>query len=232
MLSRLFILAMLGFFVSTATAQTDSIRVFKDHALQLGVRGLFEFNSFKGGLISYKYHTSDKTAYRIGISARGNNLNVVEDNKYFRSDTLSLDHEQNRDLISLGITAEYLHYFNPADDLKMFFGVGPRLAANIGESDTERVTVGGSGISYTQDSENISYQIGLTLNYGLEWFFRHNMSLHAEYGFRIYYLYDKDKSTRIRVIEDQDDYVDKFSRTQKGIIFGDTNVLIGLSLYF
>jgi len=232
MLSRLLILAMLGFLVSSGNAQTDSSRVFKDHALQLGVRGLFEFSSFSGGLISYKYHTSDKTAYRIGISVRGNNLNHVEDEEYFRSDTSSLDHERNRDLISLGITAEYLHYFNPADDLKMFLGVGPRLAVNIGESDTERVTVGGSGISYTQDSENIRYQIGLTLNYGLEWFFRYNMSLHAEYGFDIYYLYDKDESTRIRVIEDQDDYVDNFSRTQKGIIFGDTNVLIGLSLYF
>jgi hypothetical protein len=76
---RLATLVLLGFLFSLATAQTgaDSTRIFKPNSFQFRVYNFISLSSFKGSLISYKYHPSDKTAYRVGVGGKKRYRKIV-----------------------------------------------------------------------------------------------------------------------------------------------------------
>ncbi len=114
----------------------------------------------------------------------------------------------------------------------MYFGMGPRIALNIDNFDTDDISFLGAETSYVKKSVNDRYQIGLTFSYGVELFFRKNFSLHAEYGFNISYFYQE--STRIRITEYSGNptRTDDYTMQSSGFEFDDTSALLGLSVYF
>ncbi len=230
---RLLVLFVFLGFLSFANAQTqtDSLQIFKKHSLQFRTSNLLSLYSFKGSLISYKYHPSDDHAFRLSISARARKTDEEEMSDSFRSsDTLMLDQDISQNAISLELFLEYLTYFNPKDDLKMFLGIGPRLYISTNNYDTDDVTA--SERSYVKESGYDRYKVGLTFSYGLEWFFRKNMSLHAEYGFNFSYLYEENSYIRIRDYDDYPNGLDKNSEKRTGFDFDDSSALLGISLYF
>ncbi len=230
---RLLVLFVFLGFLSFANAQTqtDSLKIFKKHSLQFRTYNLLSLSSFKGSLVSYKFHTTDDHAYRIGVSARARKTDEQKIRDSFRStDTSMLDQDINGNEIFFELILEYLTYFNPKDDLKMFLGFGPRLYLNINNFDTDDVTF--SGNSYVKENKFDRYKFGLTFSYGLEWFFRKNMSLHAEYGFNISYIYEENNFTRINDYDSNPNGLDKSSEKRTGFEFDDANTLLGISLYF
>src|SRR4030042_463659 len=97
---------------------------FGKNSFQFRISSNFTLTDFQGSLLSYKYHLTNKLAFRFGVGIG------VEDNTY-EDESLRI----SDDSIHISITSDYC--ISTAD--------------------------------------------------GLEWFFRKNMSLLAEYGFRFCY---------------------------------------------
>ena len=229
---KLFVILVLCFAFSMSIAQTqpDSSKVFGENSLQFRVYDFISLSSFKGALLSYKNHSSDESAYRFGVSMQIQKWKSEESRERSHIDTtfLSLDTDNNDILIVL--SAEYMKYFNPNDDIKLFMGIGPRVSLNLNFFDADNIS--GDGFSYNKTYKNNHYEFGIVFNYGLEWFFRKNMSLHAEYGLHLSYFYDEN------VVEQHYPYADNTVRIEKrdekdsGIILDDAGALLGLSVYF
>ena len=231
---KLIVLFLLMFFLSFANANTqaDSSKIFKTHSLQFRVNNFISFTQFKGYLLSYKRHFSDQSAFRTGMSVRVRKWEEKESNYYLYPDTTRLDQNLDCNDMEIEIMIEYLRYFNLKNDVKIFFGIGPRLLFDINNFDTDDISVSGDRYSYVKKYNYDHYQFGLTFSYGLEWFFMKNMSLHAEYGFNLSYDYRKYGRTEINkypaspVRENYDLIKDS------GFEFDDTGALLGISIYF
>ncbi|WP_157621403.1 hypothetical protein [Salisaeta longa] len=136
-------------------------------ALQFQISNNFDLDSFSGTAFSYKQQLSEDRARRIGVSL---------DNSYRRTNLSENADDLERSSLDLGVGIDYtwMHYTNPDQDIKFFYGYGPGV--NVGvrrqtdtrdtSEETRQVTsYGVSGIGYA----------------GVEWFFQPAMSLHAEY---------------------------------------------------
>ena len=234
---RLATLVLLGFLFSLATAQTgaDSTRIFKPNSFQFRVYNFISLSSFKGTMLSYKYHRSDKTAYRVGIGVgaeKWKEENSRDDNYYADTTTFMFDADLDMESIRIDLVVEYLRYFNVHDDIKIFAGSGPLVSFDILHQNSKDFSSSGAAYQYVYKNHKDQYAFGLSFSYGLEWFFRKNMSLHAEYGFDLAYFLDK--YTRTEYTIDTDDTVRRVDNSEKryGIAFDDRGVLFGLSVYF
>ena len=224
----LIILILLVTIALSAQTEQDSARVFKPHSIQFRVQDCFSLSSFKGGLISYKYHFNDRNALRIGVNNNIDYRELEDDYDVYMMDTSHYEvFSENRD-INISFTIEYLKYFNPEDEIKLFLGGG--LKTTYGRYKEEYDD--DSDISSNYYNRYITdFRTGLTLSYGVEWKFRKNMALHAEYGHDIFWVFYKSKREH-HVNPDETDYKDIRTEIQKGIDFYSTGVLLGLSVYF
>jgi opacity protein-like surface antigen len=229
---QLFVILLLCNIFSLSNAQTlpDSSKVFGDHSMQFRVYDFISLSSFKGTLLSYKHHTSDESAFRFGVSLRFQKYNTEESIERTHIDSVFLDQDRDHNYASIEIMAEYIKYFNPRDEVKVFMGIGPRVEFSIKNFDTDDVSA--YGYSYTNIHKNNRYEFGLTFSYGLEWFFMKSMSLHAEYGFNLSYFYDEYKTENVRVYSDFTTWNENRETKQNGFEFDDTGAILGLSVYF
>ena len=219
-----------------AQAELDTTKqnVFKKHSLQFRVTNVLSLSSFKGTLISYKFHFNDKRAIRFGISLVSRS--IAED-KLSEKDYEELENtEQNLIYgdLSLYFSGEYLYYFNPSDEIKFFAGIGPQVNIFIDDKSTKDFTNSdtSANYSYYKDYTRHTYQLGLTSAYGLEWFFRKNMSLHAEYSFSFLYYYKRFYKNYVQVLSGENDNSNKYETLEKGLIFNSNYVRFGMSVYF
>ncbi|HMA61483.1 MAG TPA: hypothetical protein VKP78_02425 [bacterium] len=221
------VLAITITFLSAQTEQ-DSTKIFGTHSVQFRVQDCFTLSSFKGGLISYKYHFNDRNALRIGVNNNIDLREIEEDYDVYMMDTSHYEiFSENKD-IDISFTIEYLRYFNPDDEIKLFLGGGLKT----GYSSYKEENDDDSDITSNYYNRYITgLRTGLTLSYGMEWKFRKNMALHAEYGNDIIWNFYKSKREH-HVNPDETDHKDIRTEIQKGIDFYSTGVLLGLSVYF
>jgi opacity protein-like surface antigen len=194
------------------------------------VYDFISLSSFKGTLLSYKHHTSDENAFRFSASIRFNKYNAEETMERTHIDSAYLDQDRDHNYSSIEIIAEYIKYFNPKNEVKLFIGFGPRIAFNLNNYDTDDVS--GYGYSYVKINKNDRYEFGFTSSLGVEWFFRENMSLHAEYGFNLSFMYIDNQYENVRVYSDYTTWNEKRKIVEKGFEFDDTGAILGLSVYF
>ena len=234
MRSRLITLLLLCFLLSLTNAQTkaDSSRVFKTHSLQFRVYDFISLSSFKGNLISYKYHRSDKTAYRVGVGVRVEKSKDKSSQDYFYTDTTLFDLDLNFKMVTVNFMLEYLKYFNPSADIKIFAGGGPLVSYGLSTENPDNVSIIGERYNYYKKREQDSYEIGLTFSYGVEWLFRKNMGLHAEYGFNITYFHEKYIRELVGSYPGDNIRLDNITEKQNGFRLSDRGALLGLSVYF
>ncbi len=167
---------------------------FPKKSLQFAIDNNFTIRSFQGALISAKYHFSNQTAFRIGISVSGHAYGEDYSKNVTNNDSMVIATDDERQYLYLMIHSQFLHYFNPDDDIKLYAGLGPYFSANIDLFKTGKVEVA-DNYHYTppRKRNTTSLQSGISTVYGVEWFFRKNMSLLAEYGFVFYYFYYESK---------------------------------------
>ncbi|MFC2088283.1 hypothetical protein ACFLSX_01655 [Calditrichota bacterium] len=227
----IFLLAIL-FTISNAQTQSDSTKIFRTNSLQFRVYNFISLSSFKGALLSYKYHSSDQNAFRFAVSIKARKWEEDESRDFFYYDTTLFNQNRDHKDLAIEIIAQYLKYFNPKDEIILFFGIGPRAAFNIRAADNIDVTASGDRYNYYTKNNDERYQLGLTASFGLEWFFRKNMSLHAEYGVNAHYFYEELARTRIIADTDYPFAGEENSNKRTGFELGQTGALLGLSIYF
>ena len=221
--------------LSFAQSPTDSTKhqktfVFPKKSLQFSVHTYNGLGTFEGGLISAKYHLSNTLAFRFGLDASMSMSNTNKKKDGFYGDSLNITNENQADIArnSFMFVSAFIHYFNPNDAFKLYAGIGPVFGVNFRSRNTEYIDPQGS------DSDNTltQYSVGLQTEYGLEWFFRKNMSLMAQYGFRVLYSWSSGEETSEHVYSngEKDIYTTTINSWDFMLNTGITH--FGVSVYF
>lgn len=219
--SSIFIIIFLILF-SNAFSQEDISNSMKfSKALQFQIDENFTLKDFQGALISFKKHLGNSRALRVGLST-GFQLNTLNSEVYHPEDTLSSVRKIDDHDFSLGIFSQYLFYSKSNSGIQFFWGAGPTIGYSRKTSDIENKISN----NIIDKAGYVEYHIqgGLSGVMGVEWLFRENMSLSAEYGMYFSYNYSKFKTT-------QNDKI-KSENINKSWRLGSNSIKFGLSIYF
>lgn len=192
--------------ISSAYGQ-DSLLSEDSRALQFRITDNFNLSSFTGSLFSYKWHISSDNAHRIGLSL--NTVYAERDDTFGSRGEIDLS---NLDF-NIFINFSWMHYLNPGADMKFYYGYGPGVSLGYSQGTNSRED--GSKLTGTTKR----YAIAALGYAGVEWFFHHTMSLHAEYGASLRFSY---RNREIGISETED----------KVVRAGGDGVKFGISVYF
>ncbi|MDM7915438.1 MAG: hypothetical protein ACE15D_10105 [Candidatus Eisenbacteria bacterium] len=198
-------------------------------AMQFQVAPDFQLQSFQGSLLSYKRHLSPSRAIRLGIGLALSDRDRNSSEEISEADTLREvrkdDLEEN--LFGLHLIAQYLHYASPTPRTALFLGAGPTFEYSRSHQKTAWTNI---GYPASEDGISKSFEVGLTLLAGVEWFATRELSLHAEYGLTAGYQWGKSESTK------EIQYAPPRTSVEHGEshawTLDDSGVLFGVSLYF
>ena len=203
-------------------------------SLQFQITDNFQLKSFSGQTISVKYHFTESSAIRTGLTLNTRSADyetsypdLVEENNSDKS-------ENDRSEISLN--TDYLFYLAPENNLNFFFGGG--LEFNFSKtksSDSRREIYSDTTYSIrTESRDNKSHGYGVRLLVGVEWFVNSYISFHAEYSTKITYeLIDYKRIAETNYIDPSREGIVRKENSE-----GDTiniypySVQFGLSVYF
>ncbi len=216
--SSIFIIIFLILF-SSAFSQEDINNSMKfSKALQFQIDENFTLKDFQGALISFKKHLGNSRALRVGLST-GFQLNTGECHPESTSSEVRKTDCHN---FSLGIYSQYLFYSKSNSSIQFFWGAGPTIGYSRRKSDIEHIRF--NNIINKEGHVEYHIQGGLSGVMGVEWLFRENMSLSAEYGMYFSYNYSKLKITP------DDEF--KIENINKSLKLGSNSIKFGLSIYF
>lgn len=174
---------LLSLFTISITAQeTEDIPSLKGKfALQFAISQNFTLSSFQGGIISAKYHFTDNTSIRFGISTTVDDGNTDETINYFRTDsTYSVKKKDDQNRTMFGVRLQIIQNVVKTSDILFFVGAGPFVEFGSSERKTNEFTPSNDNVEdYKSDYTNY----GLDVLCGIEWFVKSNISISAEYGF-------------------------------------------------
>ena len=204
--------------------QSDTTKAqFKKYAVQFQISSSFTLRSFQGALISFKRNLSNKTALRIGIDLRSNFGNTKEEGYLSTNDSTVRDRKIDRHDIDVGLISQFIFDFTK-DNISVFVGGGPLINySHSKNNENYRIPLENES-KYSAEAWNVGFSFPI----GVEWYFRNNMSLSAEYGLLVYYQFQKEE--RKIYTSDSDFLYDSYDT--KMFYITPSNVLFGLSIYF
>jgi len=215
------IVMLVLFSAFTSSQAQDTASLAGKYALQFQISQNFTLSNFLGSVISGKYNCSNTSAIRVGFdftTTMGNQSNANHDfYTGYSSNSLSENNTQ-----SIGLVAQYLWEAPLGDNIKFYYGVGPKLGIGFSKQ-----TYAGSSTSSSYSYQkyiNKNISAGFLGSAGVEWFFSKKMSLCAEYGISYLYNYTKNSNNSNTSME-------QTVRTYSYSLRGD-NVRFGLSVYF
>ncbi|MFO7840789.1 MAG: hypothetical protein R6V48_01310 [Fidelibacterota bacterium] len=161
--------------------------------LQFRIGSNFSLSSFQGSTISYKKHTSENRAYRVGISVSGRmSKDSQAYDSYNDTDLLHQDYNINNSGLSIAVNWQLLKY-SRSGNIYFYYGYGPNIAYGFDYQKNLR-----EAFYYLTETEIIEDQdkrilhrisIGGVLLAGVEYFITASVSIHAEYSQGISYTY-------------------------------------------
>ena len=192
-------------------------------SLQFGIQSSFRLGVFDGYLISCKRHYSPNSAIRLGLTVRGDLADCDDDDRWDRGLDFRYK-EVDGYSVSFSLVAAYQYYANPQRRVKLYYTLGPSVGGSRSRSDSE-ITQNRSGILSKATTWRYSYSVyaGLLATLGTEWFVAENISLLAEYGVTIRYLYGYQEDASGSHFSSDIDR--RFEFIPRGVLFG-------LSVYF
>jgi hypothetical protein len=196
--------------VSNINAQTSYLDSLDGKfALQFQISENFTLTDFQGAILSGKYHLSNRSAVRLGLSMKFSDSDAEA--SFIEFDSLLNNKTISSSLFGFGINAQYLYYLQVWDVIGFYSGIGPFINYEFREITSEDYSKG----------EDLS--IGLDAIAGVEWSFIKFMSFSAEYGFQFYYFYRTSNSKSNNSTSEA---------TVKSWIFSADQVKFGISVYF
>ncbi len=174
---------------------TDSTKtaIAKDaKCLQFRIGSNFSLSSFQGSTISYKKHTSENRAYRVGITVSGE---MLKDSRTYvlsnDTDSLHRDYNINNNDFSIAVNWQRLKY-SRSGNTYFYYGYGPNISYGLDYQNVlqEEFDTTEPEIIEDQDKRILhGISVGATLLAGVEYFITASVSIHAEYSQGIKYTY-------------------------------------------
>jgi hypothetical protein len=152
------------------------------HSFLFGIDDLIQLSDFFNGTISYKYHKSPETAFRLAVSFSANQRSDT------LSDSYSFSYRTDSFLYGYGsLRVQYLCYPNPLAGIKLFYGAGPYIQADY----SKQVSVRTSYYPNEKiDRRDNGVTVGISAPLGLEWLFAPKFGLVVEYSITACYYWD------------------------------------------
>lgn len=218
-----------------------------------------DFSGFNGATLSYKFHSSSRKAYRIGLSLSGS----VSDGDVFASShrtsinfaipdtnisSISTSGPNQSENLVLDINVVRLFYSSVNQKVSGFIGLGPAVGVRWLSTSTSNLAVTPSTSStivseriQTSDRKDKGWNIGVNGLVGVEWFVRTNISFMSEFGSTLAYDWSRSERTDIRIDEIYDTVSGPITRIEtttfshsknRGLLLRNSVVRLGLSVYF
>jgi len=191
-------------------------------SFQFAINDNFDFNSFEGTNLSCKKHLSDTKAWRLGVGLSATSRNNSETTNNQNQSGSEDANSQSGLYVDLSLLL--LHYKSPKSRVAFFYGIGPEVGLSRNKSESEPVYPP-ANISHSYYSWSIGGGIRGIL--GVEWFATKDISLFAEYGTSLEYLYS--------YTEQESKYNDSFNISKeidRMFILKANQVTLGVSVYF
>jgi len=188
------------------------------------------FESFKGSNISAKYHFTDKSALRFGVNLDFKNINQ---DRFQSRNNDDLFRTQNQELnrINIGITSDYVYYFTTKNSVNAFISSGTTIGVSYYKDTAKNLfDISPDSVSSIGYNKTNGWFAGVEFSVGVEWSISPHFSISGEYTTNFLYQYSKNQSTVTRF--GYNDYVNYGEIVSKGFSIEQSNVLIGISLYF
>ncbi len=142
-------------------------------AIQFGIGDNFDLESFSGGALSVKRHSSANCAWRAGVNLSASSLGRDTSVEFADSTTLE---EEDFDTEFAGVDLDWLRYFGAGTTVRPYFGFGPRVSWSHG---------GSSNSARERDQHSWSVGVGGLL--GAEYRAASAIGIHAEYRYALSY---------------------------------------------
>lgn len=209
---HLFTFAVFFFLMNILNVEAQQ-KDFDRYALQFGIGSNFTIKNFNGSTFSGKYFFGENNGIRLDISFSASDqtqeLRVNDETK-----TL-----EDVNTVSFFISPNYFIRPIKNDDVYFYLLAGPRLGFSYqilkGEN---RDPISGNNNSI----KNTGIKIGAKIGSGVEYYFKENMSLSAEYALSLEYRYSISERNS----------TSKTYQLSRAVLFNPLNVLFGLSVYF
>ena len=176
---------MLLTLVTSARAEDDPARHPKNslhdgaHALQFQFSN-WTLRSLQGATLAYKWHFSDRSAWRVGVST---NLDFSDRRDvHAAGDSVLTVGYAGQDVQTVGLSWHYLRYPEHSGRLTPLFETGPSFTYS--HSHTKNPGTYSSRLNYVS--------IGWATAVGAEWFATPGVSIMSEYGLSLAYVYQKE----------------------------------------
>jgi len=203
---------------------------FGKNSFQFRISSNFTLTDFQGSLVSYKYHLTNKLAFRFGVGIGVENNTYEDENVRISGDSIHISVESDGERKDMDLISQLVYYFKPEKEIKLYAGIGPLYSYYERKENHNITRIDTNNTIYSVNE--INYKIsdyGISTAYGLEWFFRKNMSLLAEYGFRFCYRDVRNEKHFSQLSPPSTIIIEKSK--SNGWIFSSESVKFGLSIY-
>ena len=204
-------------------------------SLQFQIANNFQLKSFSGQTISAKYHLTESSAIRAGISIFNRSYDE-EDQENDEANNFFSVIRTGREDFDITIMTEYIFYINPKNLINFFAGGGLIYGYNSNDMTGERINYRLDTLSSTEKTKRFtnSHKYGVTLSTGIEWFVNSYISLHAEYNTQLYLSETKGNEERTRKNFSAPILISKVytDSDRNDFIINSYSVKFGLSVYF
>lgn len=210
-------LLILVFLTVSARAQEESALQPGAWALQFQITEDFTLDDFQGSIVSVKYHSSAKSAWRAGLELDFSSREESRERTLSGVPQPGVNAEYSRSSATLGL--QYVRYANPASKVVFLFGGGPFFGFDNRSTEYTYEEPTPSPIEDSRDS----WSAGVSGFVGVEWRVASRIGIHAEYGFEYEHAEITDEAERVDASE---------TRSSDSDSFGARTVLLGVSAYF
>ena len=213
---------------SESSAKENSLKKGK-WALQFEVNQLIDINAFQGSTLSIKKHTSDGSAWRLGLTLHFDVRD--ESTEILISQNIKAPGFSDVTDVMIGIAFQRVFYPNPNGDVNLFWGLGPTYSYRYRLNDRENISRDGS-YQEKRKIEEYNWSLGINGILGVEWFATKSISFLAEYGTSVTYNYRNSRNIRKSVRDGNVRYSQNSTNKLNEVRLASSQVKFGLSVYF
>ena len=235
------LLAFSSFAIASNPASSSSERhslTEGSRALQFQIGSNFQLSHFQGNVISYKRHRTDHSAWRVGVSLGGSlSWSDIENEDIRLSDgnTVVQEAEQTGRNLEITIRPQLQRYLPAGRVIRPYFSYGALAGYSYEFSESKAYSGQQESAVLRNERENTQHGVsmGVTANYGVEWFATSSISFLAEYGADLFYRYSNVESVQdtYNVVGEQE-MERKSSGTMHELLLSPRSVRFGISAYF
>ncbi len=208
------------------SAQQQTPQNLRKWALQFALKSNFTLGSFQGSLFSGRFYFSPRHAIQLGLSGNLDTKNSTRE--VLRDDSTYTPEEGSVKNISTGVVIQYLWISHPVQRLRSILGLGPSVNYKL---DGREFTVYSIYNNYSYKNRvQLIIETTITGLIGFEWALKENIWLTVFYRNQLGYRWVTVMVEVERWSNGQQEFYSKDTNKERGVVFRNNGVFLGLTI--